>query len=65
VLSNVEPEYGRNSGAVVNMVTKSGTKDWHGSAYEFFRNNALDARNFFIRSDRRNRSSTTISSADL
>src|SRR6266404_3597212 len=47
VLSNVEPEYGRNSGAVVNMVTKSGTKDWHGSAYEFFRNNALDARNFF------------------
>ena len=47
VLSNVEPEYGRNSGAVVNMVTKSGTNEWHGSGYEFFRNSALDARNFF------------------
>ncbi|MCM3869877.1 MAG: TonB-dependent receptor [Pyrinomonadaceae bacterium] len=47
VLSNFEAEYGRNSGAVVNIVTKSGTNDFHGSAFEFFRNNALDARNFF------------------
>jgi hypothetical protein len=47
VLSNFEAEYGRNSGAVVNIVTKSGTNDFHGSLFEFFRNNALDARNFF------------------
>jgi Carboxypeptidase regulatory-like domain/TonB-dependent Receptor Plug Domain len=47
VLSNFEAEYGRNSGAVVNIVTKSGTNSFHGSAFEFFRNNALDARNFF------------------
>ncbi|HMZ78375.1 MAG TPA: TonB-dependent receptor [Acidobacteriota bacterium] len=47
VLSNFAPEYGRNSGAVVNIVTKSGTNEFHGSAFEFFRNNALDARNFF------------------
>src|SRR5579884_2838966 len=47
VLSNTEAEYGRNSGAVVNLVTKSGTNNLHGSIYEFFRNNALDARNYF------------------
>jgi outer membrane receptor protein involved in Fe transport len=47
ILSNFEAEYGRNSGAVVNIVTKSGTNDFHGSLFEFFRNNALDARNFF------------------
>lgn len=40
-------EYGRNSGAIVNMATRSGTNAYHGEAYEFFRNNALDARNFF------------------
>src|SRR5437588_1657510 len=47
VLSNFEPEYGLNSGAVVNIVTKSGTNQFHGSAFEYFRNNALDARNYF------------------
>lgn len=40
-------EYGRNSGSVVNLVTKSGTNQLHGSLYEFFRNDVLDARNFF------------------
>jgi hypothetical protein len=47
ILSNMEPEYGRNSGAVVNIVTKSGTNKIHGSGFEYFRNNALDARNAF------------------
>ncbi|MBV8207787.1 MAG: TonB-dependent receptor [Acidobacteria bacterium] len=47
VLSNFEPEYGRNAGAVVNIVTKSGTNKLHGAAIEYFRNNALDARNYF------------------
>jgi Carboxypeptidase regulatory-like domain/TonB dependent receptor len=47
VLSNFEPEYGRNAGAVVNIVTKSGTNKLHGSAIEYLRNDALDARNYF------------------
>jgi hypothetical protein len=47
VLSNFEPEYGRNGGAVVNIVTKSGTNSLHGGFFEYFRNNALDARNYF------------------
>jgi outer membrane receptor protein involved in Fe transport len=51
VLSNFEPEYGRNAGAVVNIVTKSGANAFHGTAAEYFRNNALDARNYFNPSD--------------
>src|SRR5271170_330221 len=47
VLSNFEPEYGRNGGAVVNIVTKSGTNALHGTAAEYFRNDALDSRNYF------------------
>jgi len=46
-LSNYEPEYGRNAGGVINIVTKSGTNNFHGTAVEYFRNNALDARNYF------------------
>src|SRR6266404_3742909 len=48
VLTNTfDAEYGRNSGAVVNVVTKSGTNDFHGSTYEFFRNQSLNAKGFF------------------
>ena len=47
VLTNTySAQYGGN-GAVVNTVSKSGTNNWHGSAYEFLRNSALDARNFY------------------
>jgi outer membrane receptor protein involved in Fe transport len=49
VLTNTfDAEYGRNSGSVVNVVTKSGTNDWHGSTYEFFRNKVLNANNFCL-----------------
>jgi hypothetical protein len=47
VTNTFDAEYGRNSGAVVNVVTKSGTNDLHGDVYNFFRNTVLDARNFF------------------
>src|SRR5580704_9043498 len=47
VISNFQPEYGRNAGAVVNIVTKSGSNALHGTAVEYFRNDALDARNYF------------------
>jgi hypothetical protein len=44
VLTNTfDAEYGRNSGSVVNVVTKSGTNTFHGNVYEFFRNKALNA----------------------
>ena len=47
VLSNFAPEYGRSAGAIVNIVTKSGTNQIHGGAADYFRNDALDARNYF------------------
>jgi hypothetical protein len=46
ISNNFDAEYGRNSGAVVNVVTKSGTNNLHGSFYEFFRNDVLNARQF-------------------
>lgn len=47
--ANFPPEYGRNSGSVVNILTKSGSNHLHGSAFEFLRNSAMDARNYFNR----------------
>jgi Carboxypeptidase regulatory-like domain/TonB dependent receptor len=47
VASNFEAEYGRSGGAVINIVTQSGTNAWHGSGLEFFRTTDLDARNYF------------------
>jgi outer membrane receptor protein involved in Fe transport len=47
VLSNYEAEYGRNSGAIINIVTKSGTNQWHGSLLEYWRSGQLGARNYF------------------
>jgi hypothetical protein len=45
--NNFDAEYGNSSGGVVNVVTKSGSNELHGTAFEFLRNTALDARNFF------------------
>lgn len=45
--SNYPAQYGRTSGGVINVVTRTGTNTFHGSLYEFLRNSALDARNFF------------------
>ena len=48
VISNTfDAEYGRNSGAVVNVITKSGTNQWHGNVYEYFRNTVLNAQGYF------------------
>jgi hypothetical protein len=45
--NNFDAEYGNYSGGQINVVTKSGTNDWHGNAFEFLRNTSLDAANFF------------------
>ena len=49
--NNFNPEFGNFSGGQVLVTTKSGTNEWHGSAFEFLRNTSLDARNYFA-SDR-------------
>ena len=47
VTSTINPEYGRNSGAIMNAVIKNGTNQLHGDGFEFYRDTFLDARNFF------------------
>jgi hypothetical protein len=49
--STYDAVFGRNAGAQVNVVLKSGTNSYHGTVYEFIRNDALDARNFFAPAD--------------
>jgi len=49
--STYDATYGRNPGANVNVVTKSGTNSWHGTAFEFFRNADLNANDFFYNRD--------------
>ncbi|WP_254061889.1 TonB-dependent receptor [Granulicella sp. L60] len=48
--STFSAEYGRSSGSIVNVSTRSGTNGFHGEAFDYFRNEALDARNYFNRS---------------
>ena len=45
--STFPAQYGRNSGAIVNLATRSGSNEFHGEGFDFLRNNAVDARNFF------------------
>ena len=58
LLSNYQAEYGRNPGANISMTTRAGTKEYHGSAYYYGRNDAFNANDFF-----RNRSATPSLSA--
>jgi len=44
---NFSAQYGKSAGGIINAITKSGTNELHGSAYEFLRNSAVDAKNFF------------------
>ncbi|HEV2246820.1 MAG TPA: carboxypeptidase regulatory-like domain-containing protein [Terriglobia bacterium] len=48
ITSTINPEYGRNGGAIMNAVTKSGSNAFHGDAFEFYRDPFLNARNFFL-----------------
>ncbi|HEV2493156.1 MAG TPA: carboxypeptidase-like regulatory domain-containing protein [Terriglobia bacterium] len=47
VTNTINPEYGRNSGAILNAVTKSGSNSFHGSGFDFYRDTGLNTRNFF------------------
>jgi hypothetical protein len=47
ITSNADASFGQGSGGQINVVTKSGTNDYHGAVYEYLRNDAMDARDFF------------------
>jgi hypothetical protein len=51
LLTNYQAEYGRSSGGTINTVIKSGTREFHGGAYYFLRNEALNANEFFRNRD--------------
>ena len=51
--NNAGAEFGRGAGAVIVLTTKSGSNQFHGSVFEFLRNSALDAKNFFDRPDQK------------
>jgi Carboxypeptidase regulatory-like domain len=47
VTNTINPEFGRNSGGIINAITKSGTNSFHGTAFEFYRDSFLQTKNFF------------------
>ncbi len=51
ITSNADATFGRGSGGHINIVTKSGGNEWHGSAYEYLRNDALDAADYFYKAN--------------
>jgi hypothetical protein len=51
ITSNADATFGRGSGGQINIVTKSGSNQWHGSAYEYLRNDALDAADYFYKAN--------------
>jgi hypothetical protein len=51
ITSNADATFGRGSGGHINIVTKSGSNQWHGSAYEYLRNDALDAADYFYKAN--------------
>lgn len=51
ITSNADATFGRGSGGHINIVTRSGSNQWHGSAYEYLRNDALDAADYFYKAN--------------
>jgi hypothetical protein len=52
ITNTFNAEFGRNSGSIVNIITKSGSNKWHGDLFEFLRNDKLNASNFFERTNK-------------